>query len=228
VSVVRFFEPPENPSTSFAIVDPGGVVPDMVSGDRRSAPRLAVIVPLDATINKNPAQINDISSSGALVRHENGLVRGLIRLRFSWNGARFNEQVSLVSSRLVGVADERTCYESRLAFQDASDESRIALEHAIATLHDRQLASWIANLEGVERSHSAHEAGCSDNGEYLVCTLVDGIWRRRRVRTPGQPRNGFAIRACIREAEIRRICRAFASSGEDARELLRLFTLHIR
>lgn len=216
-----------DPTTSFALVEDGGVVPEMRAGERRSAPRLAVIVPLDATINRNPAEIIDLSSSGALVRHEYGLMRGHVRLRFSWNGARFSEQVKLVSSRLVAMRDDKTSYESRFAFEAVSDESRPGLEHAIATLHDRVLASWIANLQGIERRHSATEAGCRDNGHYVVCTLAGGVWQRRRVTTPGHPRNGFAVRACIGEAEIRRICSAFAGASDDARELLRLFTLHL-
>lgn len=210
----------------FTIVEDGGVVPQM-SAERRTAPRLPVIVPLDATINRNRAEIVDLSFAGALVRHENGLTRGHIRLRFSWNGAHFSEHVNLVSSRLVRVTGETTSYESRFAFEAISDESRLALEHAIATLHDRVLATWIANLEGIERAHSASESGCADTGEYLVCTLVDGTWKRRRVRTHRPPKNGFVVRACVREAEIRRICRAFMTAGDDARELLRIFALHI-
>jgi len=198
------------------------------SDDRRSAERLPVIVPLDATMNGKPVEIIDLSLGGARVRHEHGVVRGYVTLRFAWNRLRFKESVQLVSSRVIALSDHGTSYESRIAFSVVGGDSATALEQAIRVLYDRRMATWIANLEGAE-AHDSHGVQPPDAiPSYVVCTLNDGRWRRRRTGSRGHdPVNGFVVRSSVAEGEIRRLCDAFAEADDDARQLLRMFAHHV-
>lgn len=198
------------------------------SDDRRSAERLPVIVPLDATMNGKPVEIIDLSLGGARVRHEHGVVRGYVTLRFAWNRVRFKESVRLVSSRVIALSDSGTSYESRLAFSVVGEESATALEQAIRILYDQRMASWIANLEG-EAAGEPHVTQPPDaSPSFVVCTLSDGRWRRRRTSSRGHdPVNGFIVRSTVADGEIRRLCHAFAEADDDARQLLRMFAHHV-
>lgn len=201
---------------------------ERASNERRSAERLHVIVPLDATMNGKPVEIVDLSFGGARLRHSHGVARAHMRLRFTWNGAHFNEPVKLMSSRVVAVSERQTSYESRVAFHAVGAASSNVLRHAVRTLYDRRLATWMANLHGEEAAMPAAEAITNETSSYVVCTLNGKEWRRRTRNSRGDdPKNGFVVRDSVTDGEIRRLCDAFAAADGDGRELLRLVAHHL-
>jgi len=195
--------------------------------ERRSAERLHVIVPLDATMNGKAVEIVDLSLGGARLRHWHSVARSTMRLRFTWNGAHFNEPVKLMSSRVVAMSERQTSYETRVAFPAIGATSSDVLQHAVRTLHDRRLATWMANLDGEEAAAPAAQA-IEHEPSYVVCTLNGKEWRRRTRKSRGEdPKNGFVVSDTVTEGDIRRLCDAFAAADGDGRELLRLVAHHL-
>lgn len=84
----------------------------MPAPERRSARRIHLTAPIDATLGATGVQLIEISPRGALVEHSTPLVQGArLRLTFRWEGAPISRDCRVVRSRLT-----RGVYRSGLEF----------------------------------------------------------------------------------------------------------------
>lgn len=194
--------------------------------DRRTEARLAPLVPLPAVVGRVDGSIVDLSEGGARVRHRSGLAQES-RLRFRWEGNAFDDEVSVLSSRLVRIGpDGQPSYESRLRFPNLSEHSMQTLTSTLVSLRDARVRDQLANLRGDEQETETREEAAT---AYYTCCLTNGQWWRRWSRVaPKPPRNGFVVRNSVAEGEIRKMYQLFATLNDEGRDLMRLFALELR
>ncbi len=57
---------------------------------------------------------------------------------------------------------------------------------------------------------------------YIQCTLTDGVWDRKEVSEPSQPREGFTIVRPENDQEITELCHSYLVADPDTRKLIRV------
>ena len=89
----------------------------MPAPERRSARRVHLTAPIDATLGATAVRLVEISQRGALVEHSSPFVEGArLRLTFDWEGARISRECRVVRSKLTRGHAGRVVYRSGLEF----------------------------------------------------------------------------------------------------------------
>jgi len=94
------------------------LVIEMPAPERRSAPRIHLTAPIDATLGATAVKLLEISQRGALVEHSTPFIEGArLRLTFKWEGAEIVRECRVVRSRLIRARDTGVVvYRSGLEF----------------------------------------------------------------------------------------------------------------
>lgn len=184
--------------------------------DRRLYQRLHLTEPLPARFGRTKVQLVDVSATGALAESRKPIAAGSKSvLHFSWRG----REVS-IHAEVVRTADR----ESGLHF---IEESAVLWE-LISESAEELLRAQRANMEGDRESNVVGEetltsasAGLGASG-YVVWTLTDGGWKKRRALLGDQPDDGFCVSAAEPADQVELLRQTWENGDEETRRMTRL------
>jgi hypothetical protein len=187
-----------------------------VQEDRRLYQRLHLTEPLPARFGKSKVRLLDVSATGALAESRNPLAAGSKdALHFSWRG----REVS-IQAEVVRTAD----LESGLHF---TEESAVLWE-LISESAEEVLRAQQANMDGDRESNVVGEetltsasAGLGASG-YVVWTLTDGGWKKRRALLGDQPADGFCVSAAEPADQVELLRQTWENGDEETRRMTRM------
>ena len=74
----------------------------MAAPERRSAARVHLTSPVDATLGATAVRLMEISQKGALIEHTTPFIEGArLRLVFKWEGKQISRECRVVRSKLI-------------------------------------------------------------------------------------------------------------------------------
>jgi hypothetical protein len=89
----------------------------MPAPERRSARRIHLTAPIDASLGATGVKLIEISPRGALVEHATPFVEGArLRLTFRWEGSSISRDCRVVRSKLTRGHAGQVVYRSGLEF----------------------------------------------------------------------------------------------------------------
>ncbi|HUP50109.1 MAG TPA: PilZ domain-containing protein [Thermoanaerobaculia bacterium] len=184
--------------------------------ERREYQRLHLTRPLEGRYGRSAVRVIDVSATGALVEHDRPLRRGAQRLlHFTWRDHKIAVKAEIVRS--AGI-------ESGLRF---TEENELLLQ-LIAQSAEEVLRAQQANLQGDRESNvvgdetlTAASAGLSASG-YVVWTLGEGGWQKRRALLPDQPDDGFTVGAAEPPEQVDLLRQTWERGDEEARRMTRM------
>jgi hypothetical protein len=196
----------------------------ITAAERRGAIRLRVDGAVPVTVGRGSGYVVDISETGIRVRHSVPLTcHQVVRIAFEWHGERFCASADVMGCRIasLGTSDgEGALYESRLRFRSLAPEYSEILSRILATLKNRDLRKWVANLRGWTPEPEAPQP--RRRGAFVRCRRYGLRWERKWTRDATQPAEGFLLPADIDPQELDRLCATYDSASEEGRRLMRL------
>lgn len=199
--------------------------------DRREFQRLKLSKPILGTMDGVNTLILDIGMAGAFLEHYGTVQSGQkITLTFRWQAEDITFQCEVVRTIVVrepGGDGKSTLSHTGVQFLEPAGAST-------ARLYDL-MSTFVGKIVDAQR---ANAAGVTAVGQTILATL--GAARRKRTRglisyrlkagqwwrvptdEKRQPEDGFTVPAYEDEAELDALCRAYESSDEEGRVLIRL------
>ena len=184
--------------------------------DRRLYQRLHLTEPLPARFGRSKVRLLDVSATGALADSKKPLAvdsKGV--LHFSWRGRDV-----AIHAQVVRTTDR----ESGLHF---TEESAVLWE-LISESAEEVLRAQRANMEGDRESNVVGEqtltsasAGLGASG-YVVWTLTDGAWKKRRALLGDHPDDGFCVSAAEPADQVELLRQTWENGDEETRRMTRL------
>lgn len=184
--------------------------------DRRLYQRLHLTEPLPARFGRAKVRLLDVSATGALADSRTPLpVASKGVLHFSWRGRDV-----AIHAEVVRTTDR----ESGLHF---TEESAV-LWQMISESAEELLRAQRANMEGHRESNVVGEetltsasAGVGASG-YVVWTLTEAGWKKRRTLLGEQPEDGFCVSAAEPADQVELLRQTWESGDEETRRMTRL------
>lgn len=203
-----------------------------MTDDRRTFQRLKLTKPILAMFAGSDALVLDIGVTGALIEHLGALTPGdTANLSFRWQGNEIEfvcEVVRSVVTRQPGPDGQGTVSHSGVRFAKAIGTSNARLQDLMATFVGRVLAAQKANAAGEARGaaptilEQLGGARRSRSRGFISYRLKGDSWWRIPTSSPAQPEDGFTVAAHEDEEEIEALCRTYAASNPEGRDLIRL------
>jgi len=198
-------------------------------GDRRRSARFKLAEPFTAIVGRGTATLVDISATGARIRHTYPLARASeVRVKFDWKGERFEATAEVLASRVVGIGENGTVFETRLRFIRITRDASAVLERTITDLGDGNMRKWVANLRGWSHEEPAAPPAPAQPrtvNTFVRCRYINNSrWEHRITRDPSIPADGFTVAEGTELSEIRALCRTFEQSDAEGRRLLQLLS----
>ncbi len=187
----------------------------MRADERREFQRLGLNPAIAGSLDSIPVSILEIGILGARVHHDTTPPADSAELSFTHGGKDIALRCELV--RTVGT-------ETGLRFVAAVGESGDRLREMLGNLVTIEL-SMRRNIsrEGIGPTIDGDKTIRGKDAMYLCYRLDGGVWSRRRVFLPEQPKLGFTIARGEDSEEIQRLCRVYQASDDEGRRLIRLF-----
>lgn len=202
------------------------------SHDRREFQRLKLTKPILGSIDGANTLILDIGMAGAFLEHY-GEVRSRQRfqLTFRWQAADVTYMCEVVRTSIVrepGGDGKSIVSHTGVQFVEAIGDSAARLHDLMATFVGRIVDAQRANAAGEQSPAGAHvlatlgAARRKRTHGYVSYRLKGEQWWRVPTGSPRQPDDGFTVPAWEDEAELDALCRAYETSDEAGRTLIRL------
>lgn len=222
---------------------------------RRRVERIRLSPPLTARIGSQTAVLIDISLMGARLEHQTPLAVGnKLKLWFRWREDELFLDTVVVRCKLDRFSigqDGLTVYHSGVAFQHASEASRLGLRGIIETQVIRALEEQKANARGdipewIQKMPIFQRGGMltasraelvksfrdaiplpasriAQSSGYLCYRMEGRSWRKIRTRKPEQPPEGFTVLDNEDQEQLELLCEAYEQSDTEMRHLIRIF-----
>jgi len=195
----------------------------MLAGhERREFQRLALDPPVPGTFGTTAVSIKEVGVLGSRVHHAEALDQEYADLRFSYGG----EEIAMKCEVVRTIPNESkypgSGVESGVRFLAAIGESGDRLRNMLADLVSREL-KLRHNTPIDNRSIDGDKTIRGKDAQFLAYRFEDGVWRKRRVFLPEQPKNGFTVARGEDSEEMQRLCRVYQASDEEGQRLIRLF-----
>lgn len=200
--------------------------PPAAPPDRRQSPRYKPAQQIATIIGRGTGALVDISATGARIRHASPVALGSrARITFEWKGERFEAVGEVLASRVAGLGNGGTQFESRMRFLPLTPHSAEVLERALNELGEGDLRKWVANLRGWnEEEEEEKENEAAPARAFIRCRLMNGRWEQRLTHDATMPLDGFTVPAGTEPSEIRALCRTFEQSDAEGRRLVQVMT----
>ncbi len=189
--------------------------------ERREFQRLRLDPPVPGTLGRTAVAIVEVGVLGARVQHSEPLDQEYAELHFSTG----EDEIGM-RCETIRTYKRESKLESGLRFLAAIDDSGDKLRAMLARLvtHEFEVRRKMpadsmpppSSVDG-DRTVRGSDAG------FLCYRLENGVWRKRRVFLPEQPRTGFTVARSEDSSEMQRLCRVYEASDEEGRRLIRLF-----
>ncbi len=196
----------------------------MSSAERREFQRLRLIPPVPGTLGTSAISILEIGVIGARVHHAEPLDQHHVDLRFAFEGNEIWLRCETV--RTTTGADAKypdSGYESGVRFLAAMDGSGDILRAMLATLVTKEIERHPPQAMHSDRAIDGDKTVRGTQARYVCYRLENGVWSRRPVFLPEQPRSGFTVARSVDHDEMERLCRVYQVSDEEGHRLIRLF-----
>lgn len=203
-----------------------------MTDERRTFQRLKLTKPILAMFAGENALVLDIGVTGALIEHYGAPTPGdTFDLSFRWQGNEVAFVCEVVRSAVTRqpVGDgQQTVSHTGVRFVKAIGTSDAWLQDLMATFVGRVLAAQKANAAGDARGvaptvlEQLGGARRSRSLGFVSYRLKGESWWRIPSSSPVQPDDGFTVAAHEDEEEIEALCRTYATSNDEGRELIRL------
>lgn len=189
----------------------------------RRAERVLVPDPIPAVLAEENARIVELSLVGAGIEHTaRAAINAVVPLDFIWRGERVVLRATIARSELR-VVNGKNVYFSGVSFCGAIFDSPPTIRRIMRSIVDQTISADAFAPRKSERVafFKDEDEDVSSTAPYLECILEDGGWRKRRVWTPNQPREGFTMIAPENPAAIDPICKNYENATADARRMFR-------
>lgn len=174
------------------------------------------------------AMVIDLGPDGVGVEHQKKLAANEVyTLRIDWRQS-FQAKARVCHSELCKLADGSgpSVFRTGLTFIGLAESAAVVIDSILIDEVKRQVAEWEANLTGT-RKDRLPISGFGQSREslpvaYVWHRLVDGRWVTATTKDPNQPIDGFAVCDDESSQQVELLRKAYASYGEDDRNMLRM------
>jgi len=214
---------------------------------KRKSERISFAVPILGRVGHTSVAITDLGVFGAGVHHRARLQTPAseANLVFRWHEQEISLDCRIVRTRLerhLAAGAALTLYHSGLRFIRPSERETSVVRRIISTrvaraLREQRANAYALTVDEVDDLPSDFEeppsslvylnelmtiTGTSRTG-YIRCTLDGSVWKQTVVDSPDQPPDGFTVAADEGDDSIRLLCRTYAESAPEMRQLIRTF-----
>ena len=203
-----------------------------MSDDRRRFQRLKLAQPILGTWNGQSALILDIGIGGAFVEHHGMAKRGeTATLGFRWQGHEIEfkcEVARTIIVRAPAATGQGPVSHTGVWLVSPVGDSFDRLQEMMASFVGRVLAAHRANATANPTSETTAllaqigQARRSRTKGFVSYRYNGTTWSRRTVDSAAQPADGFTVASYEDEEDLETLCRAYETSDEEARRMIRL------
>ncbi len=207
---------------------------------RRSAERIELKEPVEATLVDVPARIVEISLINCRLEHVGKVAMGSnVTLQFKWRGETIKLKGKLARSEMRTIGG-KLAYVSAMQFSDSIEDAPAPLRRFIASLLGEKVEEppapaprppelprkpppfVVTTAENEEEIEEIEATAEIPPARYVRCTLTEGKWTIREVTEPRQPAEGFTMLAPDKKSDIDEFCKTYEVADEETKRMIRL------
>ncbi|HXI14417.1 MAG TPA: hypothetical protein VNM92_17495 [Thermoanaerobaculia bacterium] len=187
--------------------------------------RLPVVI--EGFLGETPVQISELGLLGARIKHSKSVVVGdILTLRFGWESEEIALECRVVRSSIAGAWDQDQAshdFQTGLRLIEPAGHSVELLHDLLSTSVTEELERRFAETGGATHAVSGDEMVRSKDAPFQLFRLDAGGWRQSFTFLPDQPERGFTVATGEDDDELTLLRRTYAQSGEEGRDLVKLF-----